>query len=90
LQLTVRDVSKFLNVAESTVTRWIKQRGLPAQYVGGRYRFNRVEVFDWAIAHQIKVEQSLGEPPGDSPSGVSLAEALEAGGIHYKVPGDEP
>ena len=34
MQLTVRDVSKFLNVSESTVTRWIKQRGLPSQYVG--------------------------------------------------------
>ena len=28
MQLTVRDVSKFLDVSESTVIRWIKQRGL--------------------------------------------------------------
>src|SRR5262245_59445899 len=35
VQLTVRDVSRFLNVSESTVERWIKQRALPAQYVGG-------------------------------------------------------
>ena len=39
MQLTVRAVSQFLSVPESTVTRWIKQRGLPAQYVGGQYRF---------------------------------------------------
>jgi excisionase family DNA binding protein len=36
VQLTVRQVSKFLNVAESTITRWIKQRGLPTQHVGGQ------------------------------------------------------
>ncbi len=36
MQLTVREVSKFLNVSESTVTRWIKQRGLPAEHVGGQ------------------------------------------------------
>ena len=33
MQLTVRDVSRFLNVSESTVTRWIKQRGLPCPAV---------------------------------------------------------
>jgi len=36
MQLTVRDVSKFLNVSESTVTRWINQRGLPCQQVSGQ------------------------------------------------------
>src|SRR5262249_19277175 len=44
VQLTVRDVGRYLNVAEATVTRWVKQRGLPAQYVGGQYRFNRAEL----------------------------------------------
>ena len=39
MQLTVRDVSKFLQVSDSTVTRWIKQRGLPSHHVGGRYPF---------------------------------------------------
>ena len=38
MQLTVRDVSEVLDVTESTVTRWIKQRGLPARHVGGQYR----------------------------------------------------
>ena len=55
MQLTVRDVSKFLNVSESTVTRWIKQRGLPSQHVGGQYRFNRVELLEWATANKIRV-----------------------------------
>jgi PTS system nitrogen regulatory IIA component len=89
MQLTVRNVSEMLKVSEATVTRWVRQRGLPAQRVAGQYRFNRVEVLDWAIAHQIKVENSPVERQADSQPSVSLADALEAGGVHYKVLGDE-
>ncbi len=89
MQLTVRDVSKFLNVSESTVTRWISQRGLPAQHVGGRYRFHRAELLEWATANQIKVAAEMfddleaddGPPP-------NLSEALEAGGIVRHLRGE--
>ena len=33
-----------LNVPEATVVRWVKQRALPAQWVGGQYRFNRARI----------------------------------------------
>jgi PTS system nitrogen regulatory IIA component len=89
MQLTVRELTEMFNVSEATVTRWIKQQALPAQRVAGQFRFNRFEVLDWAIAHQIKVESSQVEPQVDSQPWVSLAEALEAGGVHYKVPGDD-
>src|SRR5438067_8203241 len=84
MQLTVRDVSKFLNVSEATVTRWIKQRGLPARHVGGQYRFNRAEVLEWATANQIKVSPEMFEhlETEDEPS-PNLADALETGGIFY-------
>src|ERR1700731_2809387 len=59
VQLTVREASLFLNVSEGTVTRWIKQRGLPAQYVAGRYRFHRTELLEWATAQKIKVSLEL-------------------------------
>jgi PTS system nitrogen regulatory IIA component len=86
MQLTVRDVSKFLNLSESTVIRWIKQRGLPAQHVGGQYRFNRAELLEWATANQIKVSLEMFDhlEMEDEPV-PSLAEALEAGGIVYQL-----
>ena len=59
MQLIVRDVATFLSVTESTVVRWIKQRGLPAQYIGGQYRFHRAELLEWATANQIKVSVEL-------------------------------
>ena len=86
MQLTLRDVSRFLEVSEPTVTRWIKQRGLPAQYVGGQFRFNRAELLEWATANRIKVSVELFDRLGgeDEPA-ASLAEALEAGGVHQRV-----
>jgi nitrogen PTS system EIIA component len=86
MQLTVRDVSKFLNLSESTVIRWIKQRGMPAQHVGGQYRFNRAELLEWATANQIKVSLEMFDHLGMEDEPVpSLAEALEAGGIVYRI-----
>ena len=42
MQLSIRDLTNLLNVAEGTVSRWIKQRGLPAQRVGGQYLLVRL------------------------------------------------
>jgi len=87
LQLTLREVSKFLNVSESTLNRWIRQRGLPAQHVGGQYRFNRAEVLDWATANQVKVSVEIFDRPDTDDEPVpSLSQALEAGGIFYQLP----
>jgi len=88
MQLTVRDVSKFLNVTESTVTRWIKQRGLPSRHVGGQYRFHRAELLEWATTNQIKVSVEMFDhlETDDEPV-PSLVEALEAGGIFSQLQG---
>jgi PTS system nitrogen regulatory IIA component len=86
MQLTVREVSRYLNVSESTVTRWIKQRGLPSQHVAGQFRFNRAEVLEWATANQMKVSVEMFDhlETDDEPAS-TLVEALEAGGIFYDV-----
>jgi PTS system nitrogen regulatory IIA component len=86
MQLTVREVCKYLNVTEASVTRWIKQRGLPAQHVGGQYRFNRAELLEWATANQIKVSVELFDHmERDAETVPGLSEALAAGGIFYKL-----
>jgi PTS system nitrogen regulatory IIA component len=86
MQLTVRDVSRFLSTPESTVIRWIKQRGLPSQHVGGQYRFNRVDLLEWATANKIKVSVEVFDHlAAEDEPGPSLPGALEAGGIFYQV-----
>jgi PTS system nitrogen regulatory IIA component len=89
MQLTVRDLTEMFSVSEATVTRWVKHEDLPAQRVSGQFRFNRFEVLDWAIAHKIRVQSNLVEPQVDAQPYVSLADALDAGGVHYKVPGED-
>lgn len=87
MQLSTREVSEALDVSEGTVTRWIRQRGLPARHVAGQYRFHKAEILEWATANGVKVRGDLFDrfddedepPPG-------LAEALERGGIHYSLP----
>jgi PTS system nitrogen regulatory IIA component len=88
MQLTVREVSEFLNVPQGTITRWIKQRGLPAHHVNGQFRFNRAELLEWATANQIKVslEMFAHLESADEPL-PNLATALEAGGINYGLKG---
>ena len=85
MQLTVRDVSKCLDVSEGIVVRWVKQRSLPAQQVGGQYRFNRAEVLEWATSQQIKVSPELFAHADDDEPVPGLVSAIEAGGIHYRL-----
>jgi PTS system nitrogen regulatory IIA component len=88
MQLTAREVSTFLNVPEATVLRWIKQRGLPAHQVNGQHCFNRTELLEWATAQKIKVSLELFDRTAPETEPVPhLAEALQAGGVHYNLPG---
>jgi nitrogen PTS system EIIA component len=86
VQLTMRDVTRVLAVEESTIQRWIKQRGLPAQRVGGQYHFNRAELLEWATAQQIRIAADLFDRPrpGTAPP-ATVAAALEAGGVFHKL-----
>ncbi|HJT30952.1 MAG TPA: PTS sugar transporter subunit IIA [Pirellulales bacterium] len=88
MQLSVRDLVEMFHVSEATVKRWVKRQDLPAQTIAGQFRFNRVEVLDWAIAHQVKLPSSPIDEQNDLERSVSLADALEAGGIYYQVSAD--
>jgi PTS system nitrogen regulatory IIA component len=86
MQLSVRDLTKLLDVSEATISRWIKQRGLPAQLVGGLYRVNRAELLEWATTNSVRVSLDLFDNlEADAEAIPSLAQALEAGGIHYQL-----
>lgn len=88
MELRARDVAALLDVSEQTVYRWAKAGTLPAHRIGDQYRFNRVELQEWAATHGHRVSPALfaaGGPDGEAPS---LGRALERGGIHYGVPGD--
>lgn len=89
MQLTVRDVSKLLNVSERTIYRWIKEESIPAYRIHDQYRFNRSEILDWATANKIGISHEIFQEPEDKAApAFKLTEALKRGGIHYRVSGN--
>ncbi len=90
MQFSVREVAAVLKVTEKTIYRWLKRGEIPAYRVGEQYRFNRLEVLEWATARKMDVAQDLilrEEAQEATPT--SLAEALENGGIFYRVGGSD-
>jgi PTS system nitrogen regulatory IIA component len=90
MQLTVREVSDLFKVSEKTVYRWINQGILPAYRVSDQYRFNRAELLEWATARRMNVSAELfDEPESDATPIPGLVEALQAGGIFYRLGGTD-
>ncbi|HET6420994.1 MAG TPA: PTS sugar transporter subunit IIA [Geobacteraceae bacterium] len=89
MNLTVKDAAKLLDVSEKTIYRWIKQEFIPAYRINEQYRFNRAELLEWATSQRIKVAAEIfAEPPEESASLPTLSEALEAGGVFYRIEGN--
>lgn len=88
MQLTVRDVAELLNVSEKSIYRWITEGSLPAYRVSGNYRFNRAELLEWATAQKINVSPKIFLETEPSQAALpDLAEALQAGGVFYRIGG---
>jgi PTS system nitrogen regulatory IIA component len=89
MKLTIRDVSRLLDVSPRVIYKWIKEENLPAYRIKERYRFNHVDVLDWATSKKIPFRPELAQESdagGSSSPSVSLEKALEVGGVHYNVP----
>lgn len=90
MQLSVKELSKLLNVTDRTVYRWIKQQSIPFYRIHDQYRFNRVEILDWATAHKLNVSQGLLHDSADKNiKELSLSETIKKGGIYYRVEGKD-
>jgi PTS system nitrogen regulatory IIA component len=90
MQLTVRNVSELLNVSEKTVYRWIGERHLPGYRLSGQYRFNRAELLEWATANRVNVSPRIfHENEAEVATLPELAEALQAGGVFYRLSGSD-
>ena len=83
------EVAALLHVEESTVTKWIKKEKLPATMVHGCYLINRVDLLEWATDHGKKVPPELFAAAQADVDLPPLSQALEAGGVHCGVPGDD-
>jgi PTS system nitrogen regulatory IIA component len=91
MQVGVREAARLLAVSEKSVYRWIKSGQLPTYLINEQYRFNRAELLEWATARKINVSPEIFDEPGESGRTIlpEVANALEAGGIHYRVAGTD-
>lgn len=90
MQLSVKELANLLKVTERTIYRWIKQQSIPFYRVHDQYRFNRVEIMDWATIQKIDISQRILKDNDDNDiQKLSLTEAIKNGGIHYRVEGKD-
>jgi PTS system nitrogen regulatory IIA component len=90
MQLTVRDAARLLGVSEQVLERWVRKGELPAQLVDDRYRFNRIELLEWAAQRKMPVSAEILEEPGLVQRALPpLSQAVRAGGIHRGLPGGD-
>lgn len=92
MQLSVKDAAAVLNVSEKTIYRWIKEEVIPFYKINEQFRFNRVELLEWATSRRIQVSPDIFREREESATPLpSFFEALKAGGVAYRVGGrDQP
>lgn len=88
MNLSVKDAAKLLSVSEKTIYRWIKQDIVPVYKIHESYRFKRAELVEWATSQRRGISpEGFFEPEVDAQTLPSLAEALESGGVFYRIGG---
>lgn len=88
MNLSVRDAARLLAVSEKTIYRWIKQDIVPVYKIHESYRFKRAELIEWATSRRRGIApEALVEPEVDDQRLPSLTEALESGGVFYRIEG---
>ena len=88
MQYSLRDVAGLFSVSENTVNQWVQKENLPAELVDSQYRFHRDELLEWATLHKLKCSPKMFQDiNGDSVEESSLADALQLGGIGYRISG---
>ena len=89
MQLALRDVLKIFQVPEKTVTAWIEKKKMPCVRVNERYRFNTIELLEWALESRIPLTLQILDlaQEGSADSNI-LSAALTNGKIYYDVPGE--
>ena len=91
MQVSVKEAAAILNVSDETIYKWIKQEEIPSYTINDQVRFNRSELLEWAMAHNIQVSPDLFTGGVSAKSRLpTISEALQAGGVIYRVGGTDP
>jgi PTS system nitrogen regulatory IIA component len=89
MKLSVKEAARLLSVSEKTIYRWIQKEVIPAYRIHEQYRFNGAELMEWATSRRVgATPESLLSPSTPSSHQISLSDALETGGIFYRISGN--
>lgn len=91
MELSFKDIVKIFAVSEETINDWIEKKRLPCIKANEQYRFNYIELLDWAIEKKIRLTPeilALEDREHRNPDG--LYQALKAGNVYYDVQGGNP
>ena len=90
MQLSVKDVSKLLNLSEDEIYSMIKKKKIPSYDINDQIRFNKAELLEWATANRITVCEDIfkDNATGETPL-PGFIDALKCGDIVYNIKGDD-
>lgn len=91
MQLRVHELANLLGTPEKTIYHWIKQGAIPVYQVNEQFRFNRAEILEWATSRGLTLSPDIFSETETASANTlpELADALQAGGIFYKLPGQD-
>ena len=49
--LKMRDVCAYLSVTAETISKWIRNKGMPAHKIGKEWLFSQQEIDEWVVGH---------------------------------------
>ena len=87
MNVSLRDAARLLQVSEKTLYRWIQKGVLPAYRIHDEYRFNRVELEEWAVTHRRPLRLPAAAPAVAQAAPPNLGDAIARGGIYYRIGG---
>ena len=85
----MREAAALLDSSERQIYRWVDEGEIPHQRVKEQVRFNRTELLEWAASRRIAISIEGFDRVDDEAEGPGLAEALQRGGVHSDVAGDD-
>ncbi len=89
MELKLEDLERILQVPESTILRWIKEKDFPTHKINNQFRFNHNQIYHWLLDNRITLTPHILELSGNRPP-VILNDLMERGGIYYQVKGSTP
>lgn len=89
MNLSLSELSKKLNLPDTTIERWIRQGRIPVIIEKGRCIFKKSSLVKWAAKHNLKFSIAMDEEDSfEIGKEVTLVSSLEKGDVFYQVKGD--